>query len=88
MTSRAETQIMIERMMTQLLACGSLDVDADIFESGVVNSLLALQIINRLERLFNFEVDEEDLERNNFASVAKMTDFVLRKRVQSCPDHR
>jgi acyl carrier protein len=88
MTSRADTQITIESMMTQLLACGSLDVDADIFESGAVNSLLALQIINRLERLFKFEVDEEDLDRDNFASVTKMTDFVLRKRVQSCPDQR
>jgi methoxymalonate biosynthesis acyl carrier protein len=53
--------------------------DEDLFQSGRVNSLFAIQLMSFLERGFGIEVDVDDLQLANFASVARITDFVQRK---------
>jgi acyl carrier protein len=56
-----------------------LDDDDDLFESGIVNSLFAVQLMTFVERRFGIEVAEEDLELDNFRSLNATTGFVLRK---------
>lgn len=79
-----QTQAAVEELVAQLIPSRSISAETDIFESGLVNSLFALQLINRLEQVFKFEIDEDDLERSNFESIAKMTEFVLRKQSAGC----
>ena len=53
--------------------------DEDLFESGIVNSLFAVQLMTFVEKNFSIEVAMEDLEIDNFRSVNATTGFVLRK---------
>jgi acyl carrier protein len=56
-----------------------LDDDDDLFESGIVNSLFAVQLMTFVEKTFALEVAAEDLEIDNFRSLNATTGFVLRK---------
>ena len=88
MTSKQFTEFQIREIVLEIVGDlapnETIGEDTDIFESGIANSLLALQIINRLESSFYFEVDEEDLERENFATINGMIRFVLGKVPQTC----
>jgi acyl carrier protein len=59
--------------------------EEDLFETGRVNSLFAIQLMSFLEGSFAIEVDVDDLDLRNFASIAKITDFVRRKQLAAHP---
>lgn len=60
---------------------GSIDIrdEEDMFESGLVNSLFAIQLMTFLERTFDIKVTMDDLELDNFKSVAAASLFVRGK---------
>lgn len=53
---------------------------ADLFASGVVSSLFAMELVVHVESAFGVTVDGPDLTLDNFRSVDAMTDLVLRLR--------
>ncbi|MGW7533078.1 phosphopantetheine-binding protein [Amycolatopsis sp. NPDC054798] len=59
--------------------------DEDYFALGLVNSLLALELVALLERRFGVEIGVEDLDLDNFRTMNRVTDFVLRKRSDGIP---
>jgi acyl carrier protein len=61
------------------IALAELDDDDDLFESGIVNSLFAVQLMTFIEKTFAIEVGMEDLDIENFKSLNATTDFVLKK---------
>ena len=56
-----------------------LDDDDDLFESGIVNSLFAVQLMTFIEKTFAIEVGMDDLDIDNFKSLNAATAFVLKK---------
>ena len=54
--------------------------DVDFFAAGLVNSLFALQLVLFVESEFGVEVGDQDLELDNFRSIAALEDFIARKR--------
>jgi methoxymalonate biosynthesis acyl carrier protein len=54
--------------------------DDDLFESGIVNSLFAVQLMTFLERTFALEIGMDDLDIENFKSLNATTAFVMRKK--------
>ncbi|WP_086849952.1 acyl carrier protein [Amycolatopsis kentuckyensis] len=54
--------------------------DEDYFALGLVNSLLALKLVTHIERRFGIEVAVADLDLDNFRTMNRVTEFVLRKR--------
>jgi len=56
-----------------------LNDDDNLFESGIVNSLFAVQLMTFLEKSFNIEVTMDDLSMENFESVNATSSFVERK---------
>jgi len=54
--------------------------DQDLFASGVLNSLFALQLVVFVEKEFQITVENEDLDLQNFDGVNSIADFVLRKK--------
>jgi len=56
-----------------------LDDDDNLFESGIVNSLFAVQLLTFIERTFAIEVGIDDMDVENFKSLNAATAFVLRK---------
>ena len=53
--------------------------DDNLFESGIVNSLFAVQLMTFIEKSFNIEVTMDDLSMENFESVNATASFVERK---------
>lgn len=79
MRTEADTLRTVTALLERLLPADAIDADTDIFATGMVNSLLSLQIINLLEQTFGLEVGEDDLDIENFSSIRNMTRFVLGK---------
>ena len=53
--------------------------DDNLFESGIVNSLFAVQLMTFIEKSFSIEVGMDDLDIENFKSLNATTAFVLQK---------
>jgi methoxymalonate biosynthesis acyl carrier protein len=69
----------VRRFILSSIAVPDLDDDADLFESGIVNSLFAVQLTTFVEKTFGIEVGMDDLDMANFKSLNATTAFVLRK---------
>ena len=54
--------------------------DDNLFASGIVNSLFAVQLMTFLERTFVIELGMDDLDIEHFKSVDATTAFVMRKK--------
>lgn len=57
--------------------------DEDIFALGYVNSLFAMQLVTFVEKEFGFAVESEDLEFDNFRTVAGIVRLVEAKTATS-----
>jgi len=57
----------------------NLGYDDDLFESGIVNSLFAVQWMTFIEKKFKIEIGVEDLDIQNFKSLNAATAFVMRQ---------
>lgn len=55
----------------------------DIFASGFVNSLFAMQIILFIEKEFQITIESEDLELANFRTIEAISALVERKKSAS-----
>ncbi|MBT4503450.1 MAG: acyl carrier protein [Gemmatimonadetes bacterium] len=65
--------------LAQSVADADIPDDQDIFASGLVNSLFAMQLVLFIEKEFQFKVEDEDLDINNFNTIAAMVGFIGRK---------
>jgi acyl carrier protein len=54
--------------------------DEDIFATGYVNSMFAMQLVQFVEQAFGVTVEGDDLEIDNFRSIDALAGFVQRKR--------
>ena len=51
--------------------------DIDLFETGVLDSLAFVELLLHLESEFGVTVPVDELEIDNFRSIARVADFVL-----------
>ncbi|NOQ25394.1 MAG: acyl carrier protein [Bacteroidales bacterium] len=74
------TETKIREFITQNLMVFEKDVtftDQDnIFEMGFVNSLFAMKLLNYLESEFKVEIEEHDMDIQNFSSVVNITALI------------
>ncbi|MER5704379.1 acyl carrier protein [Micromonospora sp. NPDC002296] len=61
--------------------------DVDLFDSGGMSSLFAMELVVFLEEAFDIEIAGRDLRLDNFRTVARMTGLVRRLR-ESDEDER
>jgi acyl carrier protein len=69
----------VRRFIVSSINVAQLDDDADLFESGIVNSLFAVQLMTFIEKHFGIEVGMEDLDIENFKSLNATAAFVVKK---------
>ena len=62
------------------IAIPNLGDDDDLFESGIVNSLFALQLMTFIEKTFAIDVEVDDLDIANFQSIAAAAGFISAKK--------
>ena len=53
--------------------------EEDIFATGFVNSLFAMELVTFIEKTFGITVESEDLDLDNFRSVERLAGFVATK---------
>ncbi|MFI6457963.1 acyl carrier protein [Streptosporangium amethystogenes] len=62
-------------------------VDKDLFASGLVNSMFAMELVVYLEQAYGIAIIGEDLKLDNFRTVERMTSLVLRLLDTPVADH-
>jgi len=54
-------------------------VDTDLVETGLLDSLTLVELLAQLEETFGVSVSTDDLELENFRSIASIAGFVARR---------
>jgi acyl carrier protein len=57
----------------------SIEDDSSLLESGTIDSLGVLDLVNFIETEFKIIISDEDLLAENFESIASMMTFIQRK---------
>jgi methoxymalonate biosynthesis acyl carrier protein len=73
-------QDVIRGFIMENVSAAELDDDFDIFESGMVNSLFAIELMTFLEKTFEIKVTMDDLDMENFKSISAAGQFVQQKK--------
>lgn len=74
-----ENKAKIRSFLTRHIQNQDLPDDVDIFASGFVNSLFAMQLVLFVEGEFGVELGNEDLNLDNFRSINALADLIERK---------
>ena len=80
-----ETKARLQTFLAGYLPNHDLLDDQDIFSLGFINSLFAMQLVLFVEKEFQIEVDNEDLDVDNFRTVNAIVALVERKHAQQHP---
>ena len=75
-----DVQTRLKTFLSRFFRQHDLQPDEDIFALGFVNSLLAMQLVNFVEKEFGITVEDEDLDLDNFRTLAAIVALVERKR--------
>ena len=70
----ALTEFLAEKIKTDVAS------DQDLFASGLVSSMFAMQLVVHLESAYDIAIIGPELKLDNFRTVQAMTDLVLRLR--------
>jgi acyl carrier protein len=74
-----DRKVKIRQFLSRFFSTHQLKDDEDIFSLGFVNSLLALQLVNFIEKEFEITIEDEDLDIDQFRSVNSMDRLIERK---------
>ncbi|MEU8957508.1 phosphopantetheine-binding protein [Streptomyces sp. NPDC048518] len=75
-----DDKVLIREFLAQHVHGVEVDDDEDLFASGLVNSLFAVQLVMWVERTYGLAVAGEDLAFTNFRSITAISEFVERKK--------
>lgn len=74
-----DTKQQIREFVSRFFRDHQLADDEDIFASGYVNSMFAMQLVQFVETTFGIAVESDDLEIDNFRTVNAIAALVERK---------
>lgn len=84
MTDQTVTPVTAEQVRTALGAFleervkTAVAVDQDLFRSGLVSSMFAMELVVHLEEEYDIAIVGPDLKLDSFRTIQAMTDLVLR----------
>lgn len=70
----------VRRFLKKYTSNVDISENQEIFTKGLINSLLAMQMVLFLEKEYNFEISNEDLDIKNFNTLNSIANFVCRKK--------
>lgn len=77
-----QTKDQIRTFINNSINIDSIGDDENLFETGLINSLFAVQLMTFVERTFGIEIGVDDLDIENFKSISATAAFVTRKSFQ------
>ena len=78
--SAQEVKRLIREFIAESINLGNASDDENLFETGIVNSLFAIQLMTFIEKTFQIEIGTEDLDIENFKSISAAAQFILKKK--------
>ncbi len=78
-----ESRAQVRQFVGRFFRGHELRDDEDMFATGYVNSMFAMQLVQFVEQTFGVEVESDDLDLDNFRSVDAIAAFVARKGVDA-----
>lgn len=69
----------IKSFLSRFFRNHDLQSDEDIFASGFVNSMFAMQLVLFVEQEFNITIENEDLDFENFRTINAIANLIERK---------
>jgi len=76
-----QNKMKIRKFLMQYIQDPNLKDEDDIFTSGYVNSLFAMQLILFVEKTFKIKIENEDLQIDNFRTINALARLVTEKRL-------
>lgn len=76
-----DRKVKIKDFLSRFFRNHELSNDEDIFALGFVNSLLAMQLVNFVEKEFRITIDDDDLDLDNFRTIDNIDQLIERKSV-------
>ena len=71
-----EIKVKVKEFIFKLNRNAPLGEDDNIFQTGIVNSLFAIQLIMFIEKTFNIKISASEINPENFFSINKITEFI------------
>ncbi|MFC1745705.1 phosphopantetheine-binding protein [Candidatus Riflebacteria bacterium] len=76
-----ETVARLKNVLTRIdSGLSTQDNDSSLLDSGIIDSLSILKLVNEIEEEFNIEIDENDLEIENFETLNKIAELIERQK--------
>lgn len=72
-------KVKIKEFLSRFFRNHELKDEEDIFALGFVNSLLAMQLVNFVEKEFGITIDDDDLDLDNFRTIANIDQLIEKK---------
>ena len=79
MAAFAELQGRIAALFVEKLNVEVPSLDADLYETGVLDSIAFVELLVFLEKEFKIKVGLDDIEVDNFRTIRKIVKFVLER---------
>lgn len=78
-----DSKIKIRAFLSRFFQVAAVAENDDIFALGFINSLFALQLVAWVEKEFEIQIEDEDLEIENFNTIEAIANLVARKKGQA-----
>lgn len=75
-----EVKSMIRKFIQKVTRKQEILDDEDIFQGGIVNSLLTVQLIMYIEKNFQIRIDNKDINLDNFRTLNKIEEYIQSKK--------
>jgi len=59
-----------------------IELDKSLVDTGIIDSMGLIEISAFIQKEYDFRITEDKMTRNNFGSVNRLVDFVVRETVQ------
>lgn len=71
--------VRVRGFLSRYLEDSDFDDETELITSGLINSLVAMQLVLYIEEEFNIAVNNDDLNIRNFNTMRNIADFIMRK---------
>jgi acyl carrier protein len=78
-----DCQVKLTKYLGRFVSGRTVRDDEDLFSSGFITSLSAIQLVAFVEREFGITIDNEDLTQDNFRTINNLSGLIRKKSTPS-----
>lgn len=71
-----DIEVKVREIMSDFVDDIPEDVEFDLVESGLIDSMMVMNLLTTIEDEFDFEVDVKDISKNNFKSISSIVQMI------------